>query len=354
MGVGSRCVQPVIRESKHCEEARLLSRFAWRTAPEDPHFWNFRSHRFCRARLGVASRRTTVKSVTTSTRTRLGLVLLVGLHVSIAGSLDQAVARARGIGCTTFQIFTRNPRGWKFKALQADEVMKFKEAARQEGYEQIVAHMPYLPNLASPTEQLYKLSRETLIAELQRCGQLGIPYLVTHLGSHLGKGKAVGAKRIIEACNEALARTDNKTQLLLENTAGQKNSMGSAFEDLRYLLDGIEPKDRSAVCFDTCHAFAAGFDLRTEKTVGGTVKLLDETVGVEQIKVLHVNDSKGGLGSGSDRHEHIGLGKIGSRGFRAILAVKEFRSLPIILETPIDDRRNDIQNLKKVRELANG
>lgn len=212
--------------------------------------------------------------------------------------------------------------------------------------------MPYLPNLASPAEQLYEISVETLIAELQRCGQLGIPYLVTHLGSHLGKGKAVGAKRITEACNQALAKADNDTLLLLENTAGQKNSMGSAFEDLRYLLDRIKLRERVAVCFDTCHAFAAGYDLRTERTVEATLKLLGEIIGVERVKVLHVNDSKGELGSGSDRHEHIGLGKIGSKGFKAILGVREFRSLPIILETPIDDRRNDVQNLKKVRELA--
>lgn len=278
--------------------------------------------------------------------------LQLGLHVSIAGSIDQAVDRAKERGCTIFQIFTRNPRGWKAKLITEEEIREFMRKTKDYGYKAPVSHMPYLPNLASPADGLYALSVEALVSEVERCGRLGIPYVVTHLGSHLGKGKAVGAERIVNACNTALAKNPNAVMILLENTAGQKNSMGSSFDDLKYLLEKIRPRERVGVCFDTCHAFAAGYDLRSKASVQQTLNLFGEIVGFEHLRVVHINDSKGALNSGLDRHEHIGLGQIGTKGFKAILHEDRIRKLPLILETPLDSRRDDRGNLRKVRELA--
>ena len=276
----------------------------------------------------------------------------VGLHVSISGSIDLAIDRALDRGCDTFQIFTRNPRGWRFKPLSREEVERFTRKLADSGMDPAVAHMPYLPNLASPKEGVYERSVEALKAEVRRCGLLNIPYLVTHLGSHLGAGVDVGRKRIVDACNDALSEVENDVILLLENTAGTRNSMGSTFEEIRSVIDGIDQEDRVAVCFDTCHAFAAGYDLRTEEALSETLGRFDEVIGLDLLRVVHLNDSKGGLGSRVDRHEHIGLGFIGEEGFKTILRNEMIRRLPLILETPIDRRRDDYGNIRKVRELA--
>ena len=211
--------------------------------------------------------------------------------------------------------------------------------------------MPYLPNIASPKENIYEKSVTTLITELERCEKLSIPYLITHLGSHLGMGKNNGFKRIINAIDTALSQSTNTVMLLLENTAGTKNSMGDSFEDIINIIDSVSFPDRLGVCFDTAHAFAAGYDLRTKTAVNDTIKMFDQIIGFEKLKLVHLNDSKGDIASHIDRHEHIGLGKIGENGFKYILKSK-FRKFPLILETPIDNRRSDIENLVKVRELA--
>jgi deoxyribonuclease-4 len=275
----------------------------------------------------------------------------IGFHVSISGAVDEAVDRAAAAGCNTFQIFTRNPRGWGFKPLDFDEVERFREKVKRHGMSPVFDHMPYLPNLASSRPRIYRLSVNSLKAELKRCYELRIPYLVTHLGSHLGSGKACGLRRIIDAVNEAFSEDVGGAVLLLENTAGTRNSMGSSFEDIRRVVDGVNRPDRVGVCFDTCHAFAAGYDLRTKGAVSGVIERFNEVIGWERLRLIHLNDSKGGLRSRSDRHEHIGLGKIGEEGFRSILR-SEFGKLPLILETPVDERRSDLENLKEVRELA--
>jgi len=280
------------------------------------------------------------------------LNLKLGVHVSISGSIEMAVDRAVERNCTTFQIFTRNPRGWKFKQLTSDEARNFIDKLAASGIDPAVAHMPYLPNLASPKKGIYAMSLKTLIGELDRCGRLKIPYLVTHLGSHLGRGMEVGFERIINACNVALFRVKNNVMLLLENTAGTKNSMGSSFEDIRYIMDRISARERVGVCFDTCHGFAAGYDFRNAGAVEKTLEAFDKTLGLQLLKVIHINDSKGKLGSRIDRHEHIGMGFIGDEGFRAILHNQSLKDMPFILETPIDNRRDDYGNLRKLRELA--
>jgi deoxyribonuclease IV len=275
----------------------------------------------------------------------------VGVHVSIAGSLDLAVDRARDAGCDVFQIFTRNPRGWSFSPLPDPVVKAFRQKIASTGLLP-VDHMPYLPNLASPKDGMYAKSVSTLSAELGRCGQLGIPYLVTHLGHHLGDGIAGGRARVITAINTAMEQADNPVMLLLENTAGEKNSVGSSFEHIRAIMDGIENEGRLGVCFDTCHAFAAGYELRTKEGIEETLDQFDDLVGISSLKIVHLNDAKGDRGSALDRHEHIGMGYVGEDGFRIILHNAVFAKTPLVCETPIDERRDDKGNIAKVRELA--
>ena len=275
----------------------------------------------------------------------------VGVHVSIAGSLDLAVDRAKDAGCDVFQMFSRNPRGWAYKPLTDEDAALFRSKVKTTGIIP-VDHMPYLPNLASPKPEIYEKSVATLTSELDRCGRLKIPFLVTHLGHHLGDGMAGGRMRVIKAISTALSESDNDVMLLLENTAGEKNSVGSSFEHIRAIMDELTFPDRVGVCFDTCHAFAAGYELRSAEGLNETLAQFEEQVGLRHLMVIHLNDTKGDRGSGLDRHEHIGMGFIGEDGFRRILHHKVFSQLPLICETPVDDRRDDRGNIEKVRELA--
>jgi len=274
------------------------------------------------------------------------------MHVSIAGTIDLAVDRAVESNCDTFQIFTRNPRGWKVSNLDHEEVEKFKSKLRQHNIGPVVSHMPYLPNLSSPKDDFYEKSVEALVGEVERCTLLKIQYIVIHLGSHLGLGRDAGLKRLVGALNPATAKIKGDLKILLENTAGQANSMGSKFEELREIIDKSRHPKRLGICLDSCHLYAAGYDLHTSKSVKATMERFEEIVGVEELKVIHLNDSKNGLGSGLDRHEHIGMGYIGEEGFRALLHHPTVRELPLILETPIDERRDDQENLKMTRELG--
>jgi len=274
-----------------------------------------------------------------------------GVHVSIAGSLDFAVDRAMDAGCDVFQMFSRNPRGWRFKPLTDDDAAFFRSKIKTTGLLP-VDHMPYLPNLASPNPEIFDKSVEALTAELERCDKLGIPFLVTHLGHHLGDGIAGGRMRVIKAISAALGKAGNKVMLLLENTAGERNSVGSSFEHIRGIMDELAFPGRIGVCFDTCHAFAAGYELRTEEGLNETLAQFNEQIGIQNLMVIHLNDAKGDRASGLDRHEHIGMGFIGEDGMRGILHHKNLRELPFICETPVDDRRDDRGNIAKVRELA--
>ena len=276
----------------------------------------------------------------------------VGLHVSISGTIDQAVDRARELGCDTFQIFTRNPRGWKYKKLTGEEVEEFKRKLVSDELTPAVAHMPYLPNLSSPKKAIYNRSVKSLSAELNRCHVLGVQYLVTHLGSHMGEGQDLGLERITGAINGAVTENPSNVMLLLENTAGTKNSMGSSFEDLKRILNRVDDRRRVGICFDTAHAYAAGYDLHSPHGVEETLTRFNSVLRFDLMKVIHLNDSKGGLGSGRDRHEHIGMGYIGEKGFRAFLKHEAVRNLPLIMETPIDERRDELGDLRKVRELS--
>ena len=277
--------------------------------------------------------------------------LLIGFHISIEKSLDLAFDRAQEMGCTTFQIFTRNPRTWRFKPLEKEQTEAFRDKRKGSGFRFLVAHMPYLPNLASPDKATMKLSRLSLREEVKRCDALGIDYLVTHLGSHLGGGTMLGVKNVSDAVNQALASSDGETIILLENMAGQKNSVGSRFEELRLILDKVKMGKRVGVCLDTCHAFASGFDLSGPEAVSQSMAVFEDSVGYDRVKVVHLNDSKGVLGSNLDRHENIGKGKIGTKGMKAFLQYKGITERPLIMETPYGDLKGMKQSLSLVRSL---
>jgi len=282
----------------------------------------------------------------------------IGFHVSIAGGLQNAVDNASKIGCTAFQIFTKNPRGWAEKVLDARDVQMFKLKLRHSGIisDAVAVHMPYLPNLSAPNGELYKKSIDSLISELHRCFQLEIPNLVVHLGSHLGSGPQNGIDQLVNSVNtatdhsESSGRKNGKVTILLENSAGQKNSIGSQIEEIQSIFN-ILGKTDYGLCIDTCHLFAAGYDLSTESGASTLFEKIDSHIGIENIKIIHLNDSKGDLGSNLDRHYHIGLGKIGQSGLRHLVNYKKLTNVPFIMETPIDSVRNDLENITFVKTL---
>ena len=277
----------------------------------------------------------------------------VGCHVSASGSIDKAVDNAVERNCSAFQIFTRSPRSWHAKDLTKEVIDAFKsklEASKIDRFA-ICAHMPYLPNLATPKDDAFEKSVNTLVSEVERCAQLGIPYLVTHLGSHLGTGEEAGIKKLVEGLTKA-GKTKNDVMILLENTAGQKNSVGSDFKQLGEIFKQLKPGKKFGVCLDTCHAFVAGYDLRTADKVKETFKEFDKSVGIENLKILHLNDARGEIGCNLDRHYHLGLGGIGEEGITSVVKFANKKKIPIILETPIDDDRDDFENVKIAKGYA--
>jgi deoxyribonuclease-4 len=295
----------------------------------------------------------------------LTLIILagdLGFHVSIAGGIANSVDNAKKIGCTAFQIFTRNPRGWSSKELGPDDVRSFRKRLHESNInpDSVAVHMPYLPNLSAPDGAGYEKSVETFCSELVRCAILQVPYLIIHLGSHLGKGSANGISQLVKACNNSIEKSKSTTKsnknvknvkILLENSAGRSNSVGATFKELGHIIEMLDAKQRFGVCFDTCHSFAAGYDLRNKAEVDKTIEDFDDKVGLKYLNLIHLNDSNNDIGSGLDRHEHVGLGKIGKEGFRAILLHNAIRKLPIIMETPIDGRRGNIENYHYVKHL---
>jgi len=237
--------------------------------------------------------------------------------------------------------------------LTDDGITNYKNNLSQSNIDRFatVAHMPYLPNLSSPEIPVYEKSIHTMIREVERCDKLGIPYLVTHLGSHKGTGEDKGIQRLVGALTK-VAKTNKDVTILLENTAGQKNSVGSDFTQLAEIFFGLKPASRFGICIDTCHAFAAGYDLRNEKNVKDVFEKFDSEIGLKHIKIIHLNDSKGELGCHLDRHEHIGLGHIGEAGLSQVVKLANKNKIPIILETPIDERRTDFENIRKAKDLA--
>lgn len=279
----------------------------------------------------------------------------VGFHVSIAGGISNSVNNAEKLGCSAFQIFSRNPRGWAAKPLPRDEVDSFKNRLYASGIKKtsVVVHMPYLPNLSGPPGELYERSVKTLSEEMQRCDLLGVSYLVIHLGSHMGRGSNSGIDQLVNALTAATAHSKSASGVvvLLENNVRRKNSVGGTLEELRLILDRLDNSKQFGVCMDTCHLFASGYDLRTNEDVDIIFEKIKDIIGLNELKIIHLNDSKGKLGSNLDRHEHIGLGSIGAEGITAFVNHRGIQALPIIMETPINKTRGDEQNLNVVLDM---
>ena len=278
----------------------------------------------------------------------------LGAHESMAGGLENAVLIGQRLGCESVQLFVKSNRQWSVKPLTEEDIRRFKEAVETTGIHPVVAHASYLLNLAAPKEDLWKRSLETLQIELERCEALGIPYLVLHPGSHMGAGEEEGLKRIAKALSELHRRTPGfKSRVLLEVAAGQGTNLGYRFEHLRWIMDHTAENDRLGTCLDTCHLFAAGYDIRTPEAYEETMEAFDRVIGLETLKVWHLNDSKHDLGSRKDRHEHIGKGKIGLEGFRLILRDPRYPpDMPGLLETPKSkDLHEDRENLATLRRL---
>jgi len=279
-----------------------------------------------------------------------------GAHLSIAGGVDRAVERARGLRADCLQLFVKSPSQWRFAPLEDEEVERFRAAAREAALTPLVGHASYLVNLASPDAALYEKSRRCVLEEWDRAARLGLDYLVLHPGSHTGSGAAAGLARIAEALDWLHRERPGRTaRILLETTAGAGGILCGRFEHFRYILGTCEASPRLGVAIDTCHLFAAGYDLRTRAAIDETLGRLDEMADLARVRVVHANDSKGDLGSGLDRHEHIGRGRLGREAFRLLVNHPALTALPFILETPKEDdkgRAMDPVNLRALRKLA--
>jgi len=278
--------------------------------------------------------------------------LLLGAHMSIAGGMHTALERAMSIGCTTMQVFVKNNNQWHGKPLTDEDVATYKELRVKSSIAPVMAHDTYLINLCAMDENILAKSRATLKDEFDRCGRLGIEYLNFHPGSHMGRGEAEGIKRIAESLNIVHASLRCTTKSVLETTAGQGTAIGHRFEHLREIMNLVDERDRMAVCIDTCHIFAAGYDIVTERGWEKTFREFDDIIGLDRLIAFHVNDSKRELGSHVDRHEHIGKGKIGLEGFRLLMNDTRFERIPKILETPKEeDMKEDVENMMVLRSL---
>lgn len=278
----------------------------------------------------------------------------LGAHMSTAGGVSKAFERGQSIGCDTIQIFTRNQNRWDSKALDPEEIAKWHAAAAATGIAPAVSHASYLINLGSPDDALWEKSIDALIDELQRAEALSLLGVVLHPGAHMEQGEAAGITRVVAGLDRAHAATPGyQTLTLLEITAGQGTTLGYKFEHLAAMRSQAAEPARIGICFDTCHAFAAGYEFRTPESYAAMMDEFDRTIGLQHLRCFHFNDSKGTLGNHKDRHEHIGQGGIGLSGFAHILNDPRFVSVPMILETPkSDDMHEDVENLAVLRGLV--
>jgi deoxyribonuclease-4 len=278
-------------------------------------------------------------------------MMKIGVHVSIAGKIYEAIDRGVELGCNTIQIFSRNPRGWQVSKLDPKDAAEFRKRKKEAGISPVLVHIPYLINLATPDDKLRDKSTQAYIDDLKRADMLGAEYFVTHLGSHLGTGEEAGIKRFTACLNRILKTAKPRCMVLLENTAGTGNNLGYKFEHISDIISGIKDNKKVGVCFDTQHAFSAGYDLSGKKGIDKTVKDLDRIVGLERLKAVHLNDSKVDLGARADRHEHVGEGRIGKAGMRMFISHPKLRDLPFIMETPKKGPQDDLRNLKLAKSF---
>ena len=278
-----------------------------------------------------------------------------GAHCSTAGGVAKALERGASVGCEVVQIFVKNNMQWFGRPHPAADAAQFKRDAARFRFAAVFGHTGYLINLAAGPSGNRAKSLPSLIQEITFAGALGLPFLVLHPGAHLGAGEQAGLRRIVEGLDETLRATRNEpVRIALENTAGQGSCLGNQIEHLAAIYDGVANPERLGLCIDTAHLFAAGYDIRTGRGWDQTIRLIDRLIGRKEILAFHLNDSKTGLGSRVDRHEHIGQGKIGLKGFRHIVNDARFKDCPGCLETPkSDDLREDAANLAALRSLVN-
>ncbi len=279
---------------------------------------------------------------------------LLGAHTFVSGGPASAIDAAERLGFTAIQIFTKNNNQYFARNLNEKEITDFKNKLSQSSIKFVVAHDSYLINLCAKDPMGLEKSRSAFIKELERCEQLGIPHLNFHPGSHTGQGEEEGIKIIAESLNSAHEKTKGyKTKSMLEATAGQGTAIGYRFEQLRKIIDLVDEKDRMSVCIDTCHIFAAGYNIRDAKEYKKVIKEFDDIIGLDRLQCIHMNDSKKDLGSRVDRHEHIGKGFIGEEGFTNIMNDKKIEKVPKVLETPKEkDQKEDLENIKVLLSLV--
>lgn len=267
-----------------------------------------------------------------------------------SGGLHLALQRGREIGCTAVQVFTSSPQQWKAKPLTDEAVERFQQAQADTGIDCVVSHDSYLVNLCATNDEIRAKSIEGLKAEIERCARLGIRWVVSHMGSHLGAGEEAGLQAVAEGARRVFEETPDSVTLLMETTAGQGSALNYRFEHLAMLLESLQGHSRLGICLDTCHLFAAGYDLRERESYEATFSELERCVGLDRVKAIHANDSKKGLGSRVDRHAHIGEGEIGQEAFRLLINDPRWNEVPILLETPDAETMHKV-NLERLKSL---
>ncbi len=276
---------------------------------------------------------------------------LLGAHMPVAGGLGNALRNGKAIGCETVQVFTSSPQQWRAKEVTEAMVEDFRRAREETGISQVVSHDSYLVNLCAPDPAKRRQSIGGLVAELGRCAQYGIRFVVSHMGAHVGQGEECGLQGVAESMREVLAETDPSVTICMETTAGQGSSLNARFEGLAWLIEASQGHDRVAVCLDTCHVFAAGYDLRTREAYEATMAEFDRLIGLDRLKVVHCNDSKKPLGSRVDRHAHLGEGEIGEEAFRLLVNDPRLSGVPVLVETPMDDVADHERNIARLRSF---
>ena len=275
-----------------------------------------------------------------------------GFHISIAEGFSKVVERAGARGCETIQLFSRNPRGWKYDPLDETEVRKFRESISSSGLYPLFLHLPYLPNIACLKSRFYNQSIHSIETDLQRAEQIGAQYLIIHIGHRMESSVEEAIEAVSSGMNQVFERVKNPVILLMENTAGQGTEIGYNFEQIKKIIEGVKDHQRLGVCLDTAHSFEAGYDLSNREGIERTLDSFDQTIGLRRLHLLHLNDSKTSLGSRKDRHWHIGEGYIGLEGFRHLINHPSLSSLPGIMETPRKDTVEDLKNMKVIRSLV--
>lgn len=273
----------------------------------------------------------------------------IGVHVNISKGLPNAVLEAKALGCEAFQIFSRNPRGWQAKPLNEADIAAFKKNVKETGSPPVLIHTTYLINLSAVEEEQLQKSVFDLQREMDRAHALGVPYVNTHVGKALGGERKASLKKVAASINQC--HIPDKVTLLLENTAGQGSELGTSIEELSEILEQVKVSKKVGICFDTCHGFAAGYDLRKPEGWEEVLSKIEKHLGFEKLKFFHLNDSKGELNGHLDRHEHIGQGKLGLEAFRIMMNHPKLKGIPGVLETPKDTPEDDPRNLAILRGL---